>query len=119
MPRDFDMPTVDPDKEDEIMIREYFVKGKGVKITLPDGYVVDRVKEDETKEKGQFEKQTARMIGEYLDESFAHLEKLIPSKGTVVYAGTPKENVCNHEWKSYLGLNERFEYCIHCEEKRK
>lgn len=26
---------------------------------------------------------------------------------------------CHHHWKKYLGLNEKFEYCLICDEKRK
>jgi len=30
-----------------------------------------------------------------------------------------KKNKCNHEWKYYMGFNDSYEYCIHCDEKRK
>jgi hypothetical protein len=34
-----------------------------------------------------------------------------------VTAETPK--TCTHEWKQYVGLMERYEYCAHCDEKKK
>lgn len=26
---------------------------------------------------------------------------------------------CNHDYKKYVGLHETYEYCVHCDEKRK
>ena len=28
------------------------------------------------------------------------------------------ETQCSHQWENYTGLNETFEYCVHCDEKR-
>jgi len=43
--RAFDMPTIDPDKEDEVMIREYYATlpdgSKKHHIKLPDGHIVE------------------------------------------------------------------------------
>lgn len=30
----------------------------------------------------------------------------------------PSKALCYHKWKSYLGLNESFDYCEYCDEKR-
>lgn len=29
-----------------------------------------------------------------------------------------QETQCSHQWEHYTGLNETFEYCVHCDEKR-
>lgn len=31
---------------------------------------------------------------------------------------TPKKAVCYHKFKAYIGLNESYEYCVYCDEKR-
>jgi len=85
--RSFDMPTVDPDKEDEFII------------DMPDDVEIDW-------------------------EALAK-QVLIPKSGTIIYAGTPSKAVCpvvakscDHKWKNYTGLSEKFEYCEICDERK-
>lgn len=34
-------------------------------------------------------------------------------------SGMSKQDICEHEYKQYTGLTESYEYCEHCDEKRK
>ena len=88
-----DMPTVDPDKEDEmfeegetVILREYFATmpdgSNKHHIKLPDGYIVD------VKTSGKSQCPVIAKSG------------------------------CDHSWTSYTGLSESFEYCTICDEKR-
>lgn len=44
----------------------------------------------------------------------------IPACSSYWYPDTyaDKEDICNHQWKYYMGLNEAFEYCTRCDKKR-
>jgi hypothetical protein len=100
-PRDYNMPKVDPDKEDETEHVAY-TDEEGI---LPEFKIPDP-------NKGIV----------YLDEGseldWGYIEIVLPSKDAkVVSCHTPK--TCNHEWKHYIGLSEQFDYCVHCDEKRK
>lgn len=39
-------------------------------------------------------------------------------QGTTVVKRTGYTSLCTHEWKSYTGLNEMFDYCTKCNEKK-
>ena len=100
--RSFDMPTVDPDTEDESkysgrgnkIASNYKVSGS---IRYSNGSVIDFEDEIEDTHEPYKIKKTAKEI--LKDRSRAH--------------------VCKHEWKMYTGLSEQFEFCILCDEKRK
>jgi hypothetical protein len=80
-PRDYNMPKVDPDKEDETQTYSY----KELKKAFEEGF-----------------------------NSIAEKEQL--DMFEAINRGLTK---CNHEWKHYIGLSEQFDYCVHCDEKRK
>ena len=44
----------------------------------------------------------------------------VPTCSSYWYPDTyaDKEDICNHQWKYYMGLNEAFEYCTRCDKKR-
>jgi len=98
--RAFDMPTIDPDKEDESTENIRVIKYKGPPPVL----------------------EPTKINKKYVDELINSLERSIESSlgiGPAVRCPVAAQNSCDHEWKDYLGLSEQFTYCVHCDEKRR
>lgn len=51
-----------------------------------------------------------------IDQLESHWHKVSSHCQGIIVAKS-KDN-CFHEWIDYLGLNERYKYCKHCDEKR-
>lgn len=104
LPRDYKLPTVDPDQEDETL------HSNGFTINLPDGCVLDE-EYDDSKVDIVVNGRKAKMEWSEMAKAFNN-----PCWSQPV---EKKAEGCNHKWKAYLGLSEQFEYCEICDEKRK
>jgi len=93
LPRDYKMPTVDPDDEHTIMLDK---DGKIPK------FIVPKIDTEE------FDKYISRVrwdISESVGVSISDLGIDVAE--------------CKHKWKHYMGLREQFDYCEKCDAKRK
>ena len=104
--RAFDMPTIDPDKEDEC--KEDFLEkylGKSALKVLRANYrataATDPDKEDEI------------LVGDVKFERLRPFEIQCP-----IIEKVAAKSGCDHSWTSYTGLSESFEFCRLCDEKR-
>jgi len=97
--RSFDMPTIDPDKEDEIPEIDIKIDGKKNKMSWAE--VAKAFKVPESRE--------VRIQG-ILDDG--HVEYKREYNCPVVAKS------CDHKWKNYTGLSEQFEYCEICDERK-
>jgi hypothetical protein len=93
--RSFDMPTIDPDKEDESTEGVRVIKYKGD----PPEFIPSS--------QGQ----------EYIDKIVGELTRNIENSLGIKCPVVAKSG-CDHSWTSYTGLSESFEFCKHCDEKR-
>ena len=97
--RSFDMPTVDPDKEDEmfeegetVILREYFAAPFNT---------------HEQHLKHHMEAVAKNAIDHVLRSAIK-----CPVIEKVAKSG------CDHSWTSYTGLSESFEFCKHCDKRK-
>ena len=109
--RSFDMPTIDPDKEDETPEIE---KRKD---TAYKKIVASYMKPEKGDCDNAFEKATGKLIRKWLGERFEDLEDVYKPEYDCPVIEAAKSG-CDHSWASYTGLSESFEFCKHCDEKR-
>lgn len=112
--RAYDMPTIDPDKEDETKIitateleerKDAAYKRMATSYNKPEKGDCDNA----------FEKATGKLIKKWLGKGFEDLEDFYEREYNCPVVA---KSGCDHSWTSYTGLSESFEYCIHCDEKR-
>ena len=135
LPRDYEMPTKDPDKEDETEAENKRIKYYNAKKRI--GY--ERINygkySDKTYSykdlKKAFEKGYNNMTKEQQTDMFdaIHEEHKKLMKQVQENANTFGQAViklpqdfevkCNHKWVAYHGLIETYHFCEHCDEKRK
>lgn len=117
-PRDYNMPKVDPDKEDETKELFYIEDEE-----LPKDLNKEKIDEWMNEQIEMFyssypklrewQEQVAKDVAVH-----GRAARTIEFKGgKITSLHTPK--TCNHEWKHYIGLSEQFDYCTKCDEKRK
>jgi hypothetical protein len=92
--RSFDMPTIDPDKEDETK--------EGVRIIEYKGRPPEFIPSSQARE--------------YVDKLVADLSRDIENSLGIKCPVVAKS--CDHKWKNYTGLSEQFEYCEICDERK-
>lgn len=133
-PRDFDMPTSDDVIGDEDKIRgmelthcyidEYPLIGD--EVATAGALTVETLKEAKKKleENGHrpypqvdLSKYYRTQVDLYKDASIFGTGIVKIPEGTEIKAEY-LETQCSHTWEQYTGLNETFEYCVHCDEKR-
>lgn len=113
-PRDYKLPTVDPDKEDETEAE----KRKGYKRINYGKYSNKTYSYKDLKkawEEGYNSVVTLDENGKIPEDFWG--KRLKPTSGKVISVHTPK--TCNHKWVPYHGLIETYHFCEHCDEKRK
>jgi hypothetical protein len=114
--RDFEMPKVDPDKEDEMPEVDLLspIMDSIAKKLQEGGHVDDEwireyfaaPKEDEISRK--------ECAGESQINQYARYLKGKAGKVCPVF----DESKCSHSWKSYTGLSEQFVFCEKCDERK-
>jgi hypothetical protein len=112
--RDFEMPKVDPDKEDEISRKEcagempIFIKYVGPPPEIS-------IKVDGKNNMMSWEELEAAFNDqEYIKQARDFVDNKTSGKVCPVF----DESKCSHSWKSYTGLSEQFVFCEKCDERK-
>ena len=119
--RSFDMPTVDPDKEDESKYEGWDASDEKIEIKWDKKGRGNKIAEYYKAPLVWWNGSAIDFEDEIEDTHEPYVWVDVPTKKTAkeILEDRSRAHVCKHEWKMYTGLSEQFEYCVHCDEKRK